>query len=82
MKREYRAEVYVGAPAVAYRETITQAANFDFTFKKQTGGAGQFAHVMGRLEPCEEAFIFENRVIGGEIHQQFIMLANKVFKML
>lgn len=80
MKREYHALVYVGAPAVAYRETITQAANFDFTFKKQTGGAGQFAHVVGRLEPCEEAFIFENRVIAGEIPKQFIHACEQGFQ--
>jgi elongation factor G len=72
MKREYHAEVYVGAPAVAYRETITQFATFDYTLKKQTGGAGQYAHVTGRLEPCAEPFIFENRVVGGAIPTQYI----------
>jgi elongation factor G len=80
MRREYHADVYVGVPAVAYRETITQAASFDFTLKKQTGGAGQFAHVVGRLEPCEEAFIFENRVVGGAIPQQFIHACEQGFK--
>ncbi|MFQ4144445.1 elongation factor G [Chlorogloeopsis sp. ULAP02] len=72
MKREYHAEVYVSAPAVAYRETIAKPATFDYTFKKQTGGAGQYAHVSGRIVPCEEAFIFENRVVGGVIPNQFI----------
>jgi elongation factor G len=72
MKREYHAEAYVGAPAVAYRETITKSATFDYTLKKQTGGAGQYAHVRGSLEPCAEPFVFENRVVGGEIPTQFI----------
>lgn len=80
MKREYNAEVYVGKPAVAYRETITQAASFDFTLKKQTGGPGQYAHVMGRIEPCEEAFVFENRVVGGAIPKPFISACEKGFR--
>ncbi|MCX7592833.1 MAG: elongation factor G [Fischerella sp.] len=80
MKREYHAEVYVGAPAVAYRETITQPATFDYTFKKQTGGAGQYAHVIGRIEPCEEAFVFENRVVGGVIPTQFIPACEQGFR--
>jgi elongation factor G len=80
MRREYHADVYVGVPAVAYRETITQAASFDFTLKKQTGGAGQFAHVVGKLEPSEEGFIFENRVVGGAIPQQFIHACEQGFK--
>ncbi|NWF60873.1 MAG: elongation factor G [Fischerella sp.] len=80
MKREYHAEVYVGAPAVAYRETIAQPANFDYTFKKQTGGAGQYAHVIGRLEPCEESFVFENRVVGGAIPTQFIPACEQGFR--
>jgi elongation factor G len=80
MKREYGAEVYVGAPAVAYRETITRAATFDYTLKKQTGGSGQFAHVMGRLEPCQEPFLFENRVVGGAIPNQFISACQQGFQ--
>jgi elongation factor G len=80
MKREYHAEVYVGTPAVAYRETIAQPANFDYTFKKQTGGAGQYAHVIGRLEPCEESFVFENRVVGGAIPTQFIPACEQGFR--
>ena len=72
MKREYHAEAYVGVPAVAYRETVTSKAAFDYTLKQQTGGKGQYAHVIGRLEPCEEPFLFENRVVGGAIPAQFI----------
>ncbi len=80
MKREYHTEVYVGKPAVAYRETISQAAKFDYTFKKQTGGAGDFAHVMGRIEPCDEPFVFVNRVTGGAIPTQFIPSCEKGFR--
>jgi elongation factor G len=80
MKREYHAEVYVGKPAVAYRETITQPASFDYTLKKQTGGTGQFAHVIGRLEPCEGAFLFENRVVEGAIPSQFMATCEQGFR--
>jgi elongation factor G len=72
IKREYHAEAYIGKPAVAFRETITQPARFDYTFKRQTGGHGQFAHVIGRLEPWEGPFVFENRVVAGAIPNQFI----------
>lgn len=80
MKREYHAEVYVGQPAVAFRETITQPARFDHTFKHQTGGHGQFAHVIGRLEPCDEPFVFENRVVGGAIPTMFIDACEQGFR--
>ena len=53
MRREYRAEVYVGQPAVAYRETITQAATFDYTLQPQTPASAQYAQVAGRLEPID-----------------------------
>lgn len=80
MKREYHAEVYAGAPAVAYRETISQAGKFDYTLKKQTGGSGDFAHVVGRIEPCDEPFVFEKRVVGGAIPTQFIPACEKGFR--
>lgn len=72
IKREYGAEVFVGKPDVAYRETIKQKAHFDYRLKKQGGGPGQFAHVMGWIEPCEEGFLFENRVVGGAIPSSYI----------
>lgn len=80
MKREYHAEAYISRPAVAFRETITQSARFDHTFKRQTGGHGQFAHVMGRLEPCQEPFVFENRVVGGTIPHPFIAACEQGFR--
>jgi elongation factor G len=80
MKREYHAEVYAGAPAVAYRETISQAGKFDYTLKKQTGGSGDFAHVTGRIEPCDQPFVFEKRVVGGAIPSQFIPACEKGFR--
>ncbi|MCW6034780.1 elongation factor G [Spirulina subsalsa FACHB-351] len=80
MEQEYNAKVYIGKPAVAYRETITQASSFDYTLKKQTGGSGQYAQVIGRLEPCSEIFQFENQVQGGEIPKPFILACEKGFK--
>jgi elongation factor G len=80
IKREYNAEVYVGQPAVAYRETISQRASFDYRLKKQSGGSGQFAHVMGRIEPSDEPFVFENKVVGGAIPKEYIPACEKGFK--
>lgn len=80
MKREYRAEVIVGAPKVAYRETISQLANYDYKHKKQTGGAGQYGHVVGRIEPCEENFMFVDNIVGGSIPREFIPACEKGFK--
>lgn len=80
MKREYNAEVDVGAPAVAYRETLTQRSVFDYRLNKQGGGPGQYAHVVGRIEPCEAPFVFENRVVGGAIPKEFIPACEKGFR--
>ncbi len=81
MKREYKAVVSTGKPQVAYRETITQRSEFDYTHKKQTGGAGQYGRVAGYLEPIsEEDFVFENKVTGGSIPTQFIPACEKGFR--
>jgi elongation factor G len=80
MRREYNAEVTIGRPQVAFRETITKRAEFDYTHRKQTGGAGQYAKVVGYIEPATEAdFEFVNEVRGGTVPTQFIPACEKGF---
>ncbi len=81
MRREYSAEVETGAPQVAYREAISRMAAFDYVHKKQTGGSGQYAKVVGYLEPLDEGeYEFVDRVHGGRIPTEFIAACDKGFR--
>lgn len=81
MKRDFDAEVVTGFPQVAYREAITREAHFDYTHKKQTGGAGQYGRVAGFLKPSEKGgYEFINQVKGGAIPTEFLPAVDKGFQ--
>ncbi|KAL9135170.1 MAG: hypothetical protein Q9175_003645 [Cornicularia normoerica] len=83
MRREYKVACETGQPQVAWRETITQRVDFDHTLKKQTGGAGDFARVVGFLEPSGalEENKFEDQVSGGSISEKFLFACDKGFQL-
>jgi elongation factor G len=85
MKREYNCEVIAGKPQVAFREAINSAANFNYTHKKQTGGTGQFAKVVGTMEPIRpldllKPYEFVDEVVGGSIPREYIPSCDKGFQ--
>ncbi len=84
MKREFKVEANVGAPEVAYRETITASHEVDYTHKKQSGGAGQFARVKIVFEPGEigSGFTFDSKIVGGNVPKEFIPGVEKGIKQI
>ncbi len=84
IRREYKTEVEVGMPRVSYREAPGVAVDYNYKHRKQTGGSGQYAHVIGRLEPlpedAEAGYEFENKVVGGRIPTDYIPSVDKGFQ--
>jgi elongation factor G len=81
MKREYNVEIETGQPQVAYRETITQRVEFDYTHRKQSGGSGQYGRVAGIMEPIHDRdYEFIDEIVGGVIPREFISSCDKGFK--
>jgi elongation factor G len=82
LRRQYKVDANIGAPQVAYRETVTRKAEIDYTHKKQTGGSGQFARVKIGLEPGEPGtgFVFESKIVGGSVPREYIPGVEKGLK--
>jgi elongation factor G len=82
MRREFKVEANIGAPQVAYRETISREAEIDYTHKKQTGGTGQFARIKLVITPTEpgEGYSFESKIVGGAVPKEYIPGVEKGIK--
>ena len=84
IRREFKVDVTVGATKVSYREAPTQLASYDYKHKKQTGGSGQYANIVGSLQPTpedvEENFVFEDKVVGGRVPREYIPSVEKGFR--
>jgi elongation factor G len=82
LKREFKVEANIGAPQVAYRETVSREAEIDYTHKKQSGGSGQFARVKLVITPTEpgEGFSFESRIVGGSVPKEYVPGVEKGIK--
>jgi elongation factor G len=82
MRREFKVEANIGAPQVAYRETISRPTEIDYTHKKQTGGTGQFARVKLEITPTEpgEGYSFESKIVGGAVPKEYIPGVEKGIK--
>jgi elongation factor G len=82
LRREFKVDANVGAPQVAYRETVTREADVDYTHKKQTGGSGQFARIKLRFAPGERGsgFVFSSKIVGGNVPKEYIPGVEKGLK--
>ena len=82
LKREFKVEANIGAPQVAYRETISHETEIDYTHKKQSGGSGQFARIKLIISPTEpgEGYSFESRIVGGSVPKEYIPGVEKGIK--